>query len=107
MMLCDGQMFTPLIATAEPLLSVFKEADEAGNPYASLHFDLDELQYLRHEREKAGDVEYWIPKLQKNVDRDKQTDRLLANTGWSVVTIWECEVKNGEYINILSKTLPI
>ena len=72
MMLCDGQMFTPLIATAEPLLSVFKEADEAGNPYASLHFDLDELQYLRHEREKAGDVEYWIPKAE-------QIEEIVAN----------------------------
>ncbi len=72
MMLCDGQMFTPLIATAEPLLSVFKEADEAGNPYASLHFDLDELQYLRHEREKAVDVEYWIPKA-------KQIEEIVTN----------------------------
>lgn len=65
MMLCDGEMFTPLIATSDPILSVFKEADEAGNPYASLHFDLDEIQYLRNEREKAGDIDYWIPKAEQ------------------------------------------
>ena len=53
----------------------------------------------------SSNVEYWIPKLQKNVARDQQTDQLLVNAGWRVVTIWECEVKNGEYINILSQTL--
>ena len=61
MMLCDGEMFTPLIATEGEILKVFKEADRNGNPYASLHYDLDELQYLRREREKDGGIEYWIP----------------------------------------------
>lgn len=60
MMLCDGEMFTPLIATSDPILSVFKEADEAGNSYASLHFDITELQTLRKEQSLPG-LEYWIP----------------------------------------------
>ena len=30
MMLCDGEMFTPLIATEDPMLAMFKEADKNG-----------------------------------------------------------------------------
>ena len=31
MMLCDGEMFTPLIATEGEIQKVFREADETGN----------------------------------------------------------------------------
>ena len=53
----------------------------------------------------SSNVEYWIPKLQKNVERDKQNDAILKQSGWRVVIIWECEVKNGRYKNILSDIL--
>ena len=39
-------------------------------------------------------LEYWIPKLEKNVERDRQHIDALSTTGWSVLTIWECETKN-------------
>ena len=39
-------------------------------------------------------LEYWIPKLEKNVERDRQQIDDLSTTGWSVLTIWECETKN-------------
>ncbi len=59
MMLCDGEMFTPLIATEGEVLDMFKEADAAGNPYASLHFDLTELKALRKTQEDVE--EFYIP----------------------------------------------
>ena len=61
MMLCDGKMFTPYIATEGELLQIFKEADESGNPYASIHFDLTELKALRNEHKSVEELEYWIP----------------------------------------------
>ena len=60
MMLCDVEMFTPLIATEGEIQKVFKEADRNGNPYASLHYDLDGLQYLRRGREPAASEDYWM-----------------------------------------------
>ena len=72
MMLCDGERFTPLLATKDPLLSVFKEADAAGNPFASIHFDLGELQQLRKETQIVADVDYWIPST-------KQIEQLANN----------------------------
>lgn len=36
MMVCDGEMVSPMIATEGDVLRMFKDADAAGNPYASL-----------------------------------------------------------------------
>ncbi len=60
MMLCDGEMFTPLMAREGEMLEMFREADKNGIPYASLHFDLEELQDLRREQSQR-DLDYWIP----------------------------------------------
>jgi len=38
--------------------------------------------------------EYWAPKLQKTQLRDKEYLRELEASGWQVLTIWECEVKD-------------
>lgn len=38
--------------------------------------------------------EYWIPKLGRNVERDRRNTALLRDLGWQVITIWECETKD-------------
>ena len=37
--------------------------------------------------------EYWIPKLQRNVERDISNHAGLTSLGWKVIVIWECELK--------------
>lgn len=37
--------------------------------------------------------DYWIPKLKKNIERDKSNRKILEDKGWNVITIWECELK--------------
>lgn len=39
-------------------------------------------------------VEYWEPKLARNVERDGQHETSLRASGWHVKIIWECETKN-------------
>jgi len=41
-----------------------------------------------------SNVQYWQEKLAKNVQRDKRNIDVLQNEGWSVLTVWECEVDN-------------
>ena len=36
--------------------------------------------------------DYWIPKLQRNQDRDKENMRRLKSLGWKVLVVWECDV---------------
>ena len=40
--------------------------------------------------------DYWIPKLQKNVERDRINREKLESVGWRVIAIWECELKTKE-----------
>ena len=37
--------------------------------------------------------EYWIPKLDRNRERDITNIELLRNDGWNVIIVWECELK--------------
>jgi DNA mismatch endonuclease (patch repair protein) len=37
---------------------------------------------------------YWIPKLQRNTTRDAKNVENLAQSGWRVLIIWECETKD-------------
>lgn len=39
-------------------------------------------------------LEFWLPKLAKNVERDMKAKRALEVSGWRVSIIWECQTKN-------------
>ena len=41
----------------------------------------------------SSNKDYWIPKLQKNKQRDIQNEAALKDEGWRVITVWECELK--------------
>lgn len=38
---------------------------------------------------------YWSPKLQRNQERDARHLVALRAAGWDVLTIWECELRDG------------
>jgi DNA mismatch endonuclease (patch repair protein) len=42
-----------------------------------------------HYQAPAANFAYWRAKVEANARRDRQTDRLLRRSGWSVVRIWE------------------
>lgn len=41
----------------------------------------------------SSNTEYWIPKINRNIERDKQNHKNLIGIGWKVLIIWECELK--------------
>ena len=38
-------------------------------------------------------AEFWQAKFDRNVERDAQTREALEAEGWTVIVIWECELK--------------
>jgi DNA mismatch endonuclease, patch repair protein len=38
-----------------------------------------------------ANAKFWEDKLQRNVDRDRDTDARLAAAGWTVIRVWEHE----------------
>lgn len=49
-------------------------------------------------RKPKSRLDYWLPKLARNVERDRVAERELQALGWSVLTIWECETKDIEVL---------
>ena len=45
----------------------------------------------KHGRTPATNAGYWAPKLARNAERDRQTNRIAAENGWTVLRIWEHE----------------
>ncbi|MBC2606975.1 DNA mismatch endonuclease Vsr [Pelagicoccus albus] len=40
-----------------------------------------------------SNVAYWQEKFERNVERDRTAQSVLAESGWRVIVIWECELK--------------
>ncbi len=36
-------------------------------------------------------TDWWLEKLNKNVERDFRVKKLLEDSGWKIVVVWECE----------------
>ena len=56
---------------------------------------------------------YWEEKLRNTVCRDKENVERLSSSGWQVITVWECEIKENlasvcsRIKNILNGSLPM
>jgi DNA mismatch endonuclease, patch repair protein len=36
-----------------------------------------------------SNLDYWIPKLNRIVERDRRNEAFLADAGWNVIVVWE------------------
>lgn len=41
----------------------------------------------------SSNTDYWETKFARNVERDRRTRETLEADGWTVVVIWECELR--------------
>ncbi|MCV3766446.1 very short patch repair endonuclease [Rhizobium sp. TRM95796] len=48
----------------------------------------------RGARAPKTNAEYWSQKIARNRARDAAHQTALAETGWRVLTVWECEMKD-------------
>jgi len=44
--------------------------------------------------------EFWSKKITRNRQRDFENLRSLAESGWQVLVVWQCELKNVEFLKI-------
>ncbi|HBP5365761.1 TPA: DNA mismatch endonuclease Vsr [Pseudomonas aeruginosa] len=45
-------------------------------------------------REPKTNRDYWLPKIERNRQRDVKQLAELARLNWSVLTVWECELRD-------------
>ena len=46
----------------------------------------------KHFRQPKSKKSYWVPKINRNVQRAKEVNKQLKKTGWKVIRFWEHEV---------------
>lgn len=46
----------------------------------------------------SSNLNYWLLKFAKNIERDKRNSRKLKRLGWKCLVIWECQLKNRERV---------
>lgn len=49
-------------------------------------------------RQPKSRLDYWLPKLARNMERDRTAAEQLAALGWEALTIWECETRDAEVV---------
>ena len=53
----------------------------------------------RYATKPKSNVEFWEAKIAKNRHRDEVTKAHLEALGWTVMTIWECELRNSSQLD--------
>jgi DNA mismatch endonuclease (patch repair protein) len=48
------------------------------------------------QRKPKSNLDYWLPKLARNHERDLANLASLRDSGWTVLVVWECETKDKE-----------
>jgi DNA mismatch endonuclease (patch repair protein) len=49
---------------------------------------------LSRKLHSGTNASYWIPKIKANRNRDRRNDRLLKRQGWTVIRIWEKDIRD-------------
>lgn len=48
-------------------------------------------------------TDFWLPKLERNRQKDQQNTLRLTEQGWSVITVWECQITGPDGERILAE----
>lgn len=50
----------------------------------------------------ATNLDYWLPKFDRTIERDQHNIERLSSLGWSALVVWECELND---LNALGQQL--
>lgn len=48
----------------------------------------------RNPKAPATNTSYWAPKIARTRQRDREADKKLSQSGWTVIRLWECEISD-------------
>lgn len=53
----------------------------------------------------SSNQDYWVPKITRNVERDKAVYEELKCLGWQVLIVWECALKKKDFDNTMTQLI--
>lgn len=64
-------------------------------------------EVLKPRLEKGNNANYWLKKIERNINRDQEINQQLNFLGWTVVRFWGKEILNNtdECIKVIEETI--
>ena len=64
-------------------------------------------EVLKPKLKNSNNGEFWIKKIQRNIERDDEVDKKLLFLGWTVIRLWGDEIKKNinECIKVVEETI--
>ena len=59
---------------------------------------------LNGQRLPKSRLDFWLPKLEGNRERDLRKQALLRKQGWNVLIIWECQLRDTDVLQEIIRT---
>jgi len=56
------------------------------------HVEIDKMNSSKCCRLPNSNRDFWLAKIRRNKERDREEQRRLADMGWHCITVWECEL---------------
>ena len=90
---------TPDIALTKYKIAVFCDSD--------FFHGKDWYQILKPRLEKGSNPEYWIKKIERNMERDSKNDKALLFLGWTVIHFWGSEIQKNieECVKVIEESI--
>ncbi len=54
----------------------------------------------KRSKRPSSNTEFWNEKIEKNIARDTKVKKELESLGWNILTVWECETKKVEVLEL-------
>ncbi|WP_420871940.1 very short patch repair endonuclease [Cohnella rhizosphaerae] len=48
----------------------------------------------KYYRAPKSNTDYWMQKIEKNITRDNEHQKLLKKMNWNIIVVWECELRS-------------
>lgn len=57
----------------------------------------------KHFKKPKSNLEYWEPKIKRNIERDAEINQYYKDNNWHILRIWEHEIKKTNFQNTIEK----
>ena len=89
---------SPDIALTKHKIAIFCDSE---------FFHGKDWEVLKARLEKGSNPEYWIKKIERNMERDSKNDKELLFLGWTVIHFWGSEIQKNieECVKVIEESI--
>lgn len=97
----------PDIVLTKQKLCIFVDSEFFHGKGFESDYKSTKYHSLREQLEKSNNSEFWLKKIQRNMERDREVDAELHGLGWNVLHFWSKDVlKNpDDCVRLIEETL--